>query len=115
MSRAAQNLQARRLELVRRVALQRQDLRDQAGGIRATLGNLAGGLSPARWLTASPSVLLLAAGAVVTLVVGRGWMLRTLGAGMAMVGLLQRYRNTFQVVGRLVRQLADDQAVRRSR
>jgi hypothetical protein len=115
MSQAAQNLRARRLELVRRAALQRQDLRAQVGGIRATLGNLAGGLSPARWLRASPSQMLLAAGAVVTIVVGRGWMLRTLGAGMAMVGLLQRYRSTFQVVGQLVGQLADDQAVRRSR
>jgi hypothetical protein len=115
MSQATQNLRARRLELVRRVALQRQDLRNQVGGIRATLGNLADGLSPARWLRASPSQMLLAAGAVVTLVVSRGWMLRTLGAGVAMVGILQRYRNTFQAVGQMVRQLGDDQAVRRSR
>lgn len=115
MSQATQQLRARRLELVRHAALQRQDLQAQASGILASFGNLAGGLSPARWLKASPSALLLAAGTVVTLVVGRGWMLRTLGAGIAMAGLLQRYRNTFQVVGRLVGQLADDQAVRRSR
>jgi hypothetical protein len=115
VSQASQRLRARRLELVQRIAIQRQDLQDQARGIRGTLRNLAAGLSPARWLGASPSPLLLAAGAVVTLVVGRGWMLRTLGAGMAVVGLLQRYRNSLRVVGQLASQVADDQSVRRSR
>jgi hypothetical protein len=111
--KASERLSDRRLELLQRVASQRQDLRDHARGIQAALGSLAGGLSPARWLGASP--LVLAAGAILTLVLGRGRVLRTLGTGAAMLGLLRRYRSAFQLAGQVVSELAGSQSVRRSR
>jgi len=113
MSQASQTLGGRRLELVRCVALQRQDLRDHVQGIQGTLGDLAGGFLLYRWLGASP--LLLATGAILTLVLGRGRVLRTLGTGAAMLGLLRRYRNTFQFAEQVVSELAGSQSVRRSR
>jgi len=113
VSRTSQTLEERRLELLRRVALQRQELRDQAGGIQSTISGVAGGLSPARWLGASP--LLLAGGVAVVLVLGRGRVLRTLGTGVAMLGLLRRYGSTFRLVGEFVSSLLQDQSVRRSR
>ena len=78
---------------------------DHVQGIQGTLGGLAGGFSLTRWLGASP--LLLAGGAILTLVLGRGRVLRTLGTGAAMLGLLRRYRKTFQFVGQVVSELAD--------
>jgi hypothetical protein len=75
--------------------------------------NLAGGLLATRWLSAPP--LLLAGGAVLTMLLGRGRALRMLGAGAAMVGLLQRYRSAFVHVGRLLSPAADNQPVSRSR
>lgn len=110
---AANGLAARRLELVQRAASERQQLREHTRVIQATIGGLAEGFSPARWLGASP--LLIAGSVVLTLVLGRGRVLRTLGTGAAVIGLLRRYRSTFQLIGELVRQLAEDQAVRRSR
>lgn len=114
MTTASHNsLAARRLELVRRAASERQQLRERTRAIQATMGGLAEGLSPARWLGASP--LLIAGSVVLTLVLGRGRVLRTLGTGVAVLGLLRRYRNTFQLLGEFVSQLAEDQSVRRSR
>ncbi|MDP2325495.1 MAG: hypothetical protein Q8N51_15915 [Gammaproteobacteria bacterium] len=113
MSRAARTLRARRLELIRRVDLERQDFRDRIQGIQGTVGSLAQGFSLTRWLGASP--LLLASGAILTLVLGRGRVLRTFGAGVAMLGILRRYRNTFQLLGHVVSELRDSQSVRRSR
>lgn len=113
MSQASQSLRARREELVGRVAAERQDLHNQLLGLRAMFGNLAGGLLAARWLNAPP--LLLAGGAVLTMILGRGRVLRLLGAGAAVVGLLQRYRSVVGYVGRLLSPARDSQAVRRSR
>lgn len=113
MSQASQTLGARRLELVQRVAMQRRDLRDHVQGIQGTVGTLTQGFSLTRWLGASP--MLLAGGAILTLVLGRGRVLRTLGTGAAMLGILRRYRNTFQLLGHVVSDLADNQSVRRSR
>ena len=113
MNQALRRLGTRRLELVQRAAIERQQLREHTQGIQATLGSLAEGFSPARWLGASP--LLLAGGVVLTLVLGRSRVLRTLGTGVAVVGLLRRYRNVLQLIGQLVSQPAGNQAVRRSR
>ena len=113
MSRSSQSLRARRLELVGRIAAERQDLQDQLDGIKAMFSNLAGGILAARWLKAPP--LLLAGGAVLTMLLGRGRVLRILGARAAMVGLLQRYRSIFGTVGRLLGPSADNQPVSRSR
>jgi len=113
VSRAAQSLRARRQELIGRVAAEREDLHIQFRSLQAMFSNLAGGLSAARWLNASP--LLLAGGAVLALIAGRGRMLRIFGAGAAMVGLLQRYRSIFRTVGRLLGPATDSQSVRRSR
>lgn len=113
MSKSLQTLGERRLELLQRAALQRQELRDHAGRIQSTISSVANGLSPARWLGASP--LLLAGGVATVLVLGRGRVLRTLGTGVAMVGLLRRYRSTFQIIGEFASNLLHDQSVRRSR
>lgn len=113
MSSAGRILAGRRNDLRRRIAQQRQGLRAELGQLESAVGSIGRGFAWTRWLRAPP--VLLGGGLILTLVLGRGRMLRTVGTGLAMLTLVGRVRNVVQLAARVIAQMAEGQSVRRSR
>lgn len=101
--------QEQRENLLRRGALERQDLAEHLENVASTLDSVDRGLALVRRVATPP--VLLGAGVAVTLLLGRGGVKRAVAGGLALAGLLLRARSA----GRLVSSLGRSQAVRRSR